>query len=135
MTADSSSAMTTPDHKTEVVYSGHVVIHRGQLTLHGDRAVIHTKAQKIDTVRITGQPARFNLLPPGKPEIKGSARSITYHAADSLLDLDDQVHFSRPGENFSADHVRYRIDTRQLEAHGKDHGRVHAVLSPAGGSS
>ena len=127
--------MTTADHKTDVVYSGHVVIHRGRLTLHGDRAVIHLKEQKIDTVHVTGNPAHFTLQPTGKPEIKGNALSITYYAADSLLDLDGQVHFSRPGENFSADHVRYDVNTRRLEAHGNNHGRVHAVLSPASGSS
>lgn len=133
--ADRSSAVTTADHKTDVVYTGHVVIQRGPLSLRGDRAVIRMKAQKIDTVRVTGQPARFTLQSPGKPEIKGSALSITYHAADSLLELDDQVRFSRPGEHFSADHIRYQIDTRRLDAHGENHGRVHAVLSPAAGSS
>ncbi len=133
--ADSSSAVTTAGHSTDVVYSGHVVVQRGPLTLLGDRAVIHTQAQKIDTVRVTGRPARFTLQSPGKPEIKGSALTITYHAADSRLDLDDRVHFSRPGEHFSADHIRYEIDSRRLEARGKDHGRVHAVLSPAAGSS
>ena len=127
--------MTAADHKTDVVYSGHVVIHRGRLTLHGDRAVIHTKEQQIDTVHVTGKPSHFTLRPIGKPEIKGSALSITYQASDGLLDLDGQVHFSRPGENFSADHVQYNVNTRRLEARGEDHGRVHAVLSPAPGSA
>ncbi len=133
--ADRSSAETTSGHKTDVVYSGHVVINRGNLTLHGDRAVIHLRAQKLDTVTLTGKPARFTLRTPGKPEIKGNALSITYHVASSLLNMDGKVHFSRPGERFSAEHIRYEVNTRRLEAHGENHGRVHAVMSPAAGST
>ncbi|HYW75063.1 MAG TPA: lipopolysaccharide transport periplasmic protein LptA [Gammaproteobacteria bacterium] len=133
--ADRSSAVSASGHKTDVVYSGHVVIQRGKLTLRGDRAVIHIKAQKFDSVTLTGKPATFTLRTPGKPEIKGNALSITYHAASSLLNLDGQVHFSRPGEHFSAEHIRYEVKTRRLEAHGKNHGRVHAVMSPASGST
>lgn len=136
ITADRSSAVSSKDRKrTEVTYSGHVVVTRGGLKLFGDKAVIHARAHGIGAVAVTGGPARFEFHEPGHRTVNGEALSITYKASDETLHLDGQVHFSRPGETFSASHVTYRIDTRHLKASGKNAGRVHAVMSPADGSS
>lgn len=133
--ADSSSAASKPGHKTEVVYAGHVVIRRGALTLTGARALIRMQNQKVSTVTVTGKPVHFTLIQTGNPPIKGDAQSVVYHAQANTLELDGDVHFYRPGERFSADHILYWIGSRRLKAEGKNHGRVHATLSPASGSS
>lgn len=133
--ADSSSAVSTQDHKTEVAYAGHVVIQRGPLTLTGAHALIRMKNQKISTVTVTGKPVHFTLAQKHTPPIKGDAHSIVYHARANTLELDGDVHFYRPGERFSADHVLYWIASRRLKAEGTNHGRVHATLTPASGSS
>lgn len=136
VSADSSSAASTgKDHGTRVIYSGHVVVRRGALSLFGDKAVIDARARGIGKVVVTGGPARFELREPGKAPVKGAAASITYTADSALLQLDGGVHLERPGETFSAGHAAYHLDTRRLEASGKNAGRVHAVLTPSARTS
>jgi len=136
ITADQSSALSPPhDNRMQVVYSGHVVIHRGTLTLHGTRAVIHTNKQGIESAVVTGSPARFILESKGKPAIHGEAATITYTAGNQMLTLDGQVHLTRPGESFSAAHATYGLQSQRLSASGSGSGPIHAVLTPASGSS
>lgn len=135
VTADHSSALSPPHgDRAQVIYSGNVVIHRGPLTLLGARAVIHTRKQKIERVVVTGSPARFTMKPEGRPVIHGEAATITYTADNETLTLDGGVHLTRPGESFSAEHATYALKTHRLEAGGTGTGRIHAVLTPAGGS-
>ena len=136
VTADQSSAQSPPhSDRMQVVYSGHVVIHRGTLTLHGERAVIHTNKQGIESAVVTGSPAHFTLTPKGKPTVHGEAATITYTADNQVLTLDGRVHLTRPGERFSAAHATYELQSRRLNASGSKSGPIHAVLTPASGSS
>lgn len=134
--ADRSSALSPPhgDH-SQVVYTGHVVIHRGILTLTGERAVIHLRKQNIERIVVTGQPTHFTVKPRHKPTIHGVAASVTYEAGNDSLQLDGKVHVTRPGEDFTAAHVNYDLRTRLLKARSKDGGQIHAVLTPASGSA
>lgn len=134
--ADRSSALSPPHgNHSKVIYSGHVVIHRGILTLHGERAIIHLLKQKIERIVVTGQPTRFTVKPEGKPVIHGHAASVTYEADTDSLQLDGNVYVMRPGQSFTASHVDYNLKSRLLKARSKAGGQVHAVLTPAGGSS
>jgi len=136
ITADQSSAQSPPHgNRMQVVYSGHVVIHRGTLTLHGERAVIHTNEKGIESAVVTGSPARFIVLPEGKAAVHGEAATITYTASDQVLTLDGRVRLTRPGESFSAAHATYGLQSRRLSASGSGSGPIHAVLTPASGSS
>lgn len=134
--ADRSSALSPPqgDH-SQVVYTGHVVIHRGILTLHGERATIHLRKQTIERIVVTGQPTHFTVKPRGKPVIHGHAASVTYEADTDSLQLDGNVYVTRPGQSLTASHVDYNLKSRLLKARSKDGGQIHAVLTPAGGSS
>lgn len=136
VTADRSSALSPPHSgHTQVTYTGHVVIHRGTLTLHGDRAVVHTNAKGIERVTVTGTPARFSQKPRSGTVIHGEAETISYAANDQVLTLDGHVRLTRPGESFSAAHASYDLKSRRLSASGSGKGRIHAVLAPSGGSS
>jgi lipopolysaccharide transport protein LptA len=133
--ADRSSALSPPhDNRTRIVYTGHVVIHRGTLTLLGERAVIYIRKQTIERIAVTGQPAKFTFKPRGKPIVRGQAINATYEADNDTLQLDGEVQITRPGESFTAEHVNYGLKTRLLKAHSNDSGQIHAVLTPAGGS-
>lgn len=134
--ADRSSALSPPHgDRSQVVYTGHVVIHRGILTLSGERAVIHLRKQIIERIVVTGQPTHFAVKPRNKPTIHGEAASVTYEAGNDSLQLDGKVHVTRPGEDFTAAHVNYDLKTRLLKARSKDGGQIHAVLTPASGSA
>lgn len=133
VSADQSSALSQPHgERTQVTYSGHVVIRRGTLTLRGAQAVVHTNSKGIERVVVTGKPARFTLAPSSGTGIHGEAASITYTDDDQLLTLDGRVRLTRPGESFSAAHATYSLRTRRLTAGSNGTGRIHAVLTPAG---
>ncbi|MGH8128861.1 MAG: LptA/OstA family protein, partial [Gammaproteobacteria bacterium] len=77
----------------------------------------------------------FTVKPKDKPVIHGEAASVTYEADNDSLQLDGNVHVTRPGENFTASHVNYNLKTRLIKARRKGGGQIHAVLTPAGGSA
>lgn len=134
--ADSSSATRTPHgSQAEVIYSGHVVIHRGALTLFGKRATVTLRKQAIERVVLIGRPARFNYTPADEPPVQGRAHSVTYVANGDLIELDGDVHVQRTRERFTAAHARYDLKTRRLSASGGTGGQIHAVLMPATGTT
>ncbi len=136
ISADRSVALSPPHgDRTRIVYTGHVIIRRGTLTLLGERAIIYIRKQTIERIAVTGQPARFTFKPKGKPIVHGQAASATYEADNDTLQLDGEVQVTRPGENFTAEHVNYGLKTRLLKARSNGSKQIYVVLTPAGGSS
>lgn len=136
ISADRSVALSPPHgDRTRIVYTGHVIIRRGTLTLLGERAVIHIRKQAIKRIVVTGQPARFVFKPKGKPIVRGQALSVTYAADNDTLQLDGKVHVIRPGESFTAEHINYELKTQLFKARSNGSGQIHAVFTPASDGS
>lgn len=134
--ADHSTAVNQPNSDTgQVVYSGHVVISRGGVVIHGDRAVVYTRHQHLEKAVVTGNPARFFWPSVTGAPIRGEAQEASYLVAKNVIELQGKVTLHRGGEILSAATMRYALDTRVLTAEGGNNERVHAVIPPAATAS
>jgi len=133
--ADHSTAVSAPgsDHG-KATYTGHVLITRGPTVIHGDRADVYTRAQRLDRAVVTGSPATFTWHGKNGRPVDGHARTITYRAANNTVTLEGKAVVVRGDERFSASRAVYALDTQTLTAHGNGHERVHVVVPPAAGT-
>lgn len=135
LTVDADHSVTTLDNKadtSQTTYSGHVIIRHGTTVIHGAQAVVYMRHQRLEKTVVTGKQAAFSAQKTGDKEpVHGRADSITYQVAANTVILEGNAHLKRNGQKFSAARVQYNLDTRTIEAHGKQDERVHVVIPPA----
>ena len=137
------------------IYTGHVVITQGSITMTAERAVVHVIGNELDTADISGKPASFQQQPDNAGMIHGYADEISYDAAKNQIDLTGEARLFQPvtqvkgvtvatppagttagaatqGERLlSADHIRYNTETQHMLAtSGTEDGRVHITFPP-----
>jgi len=134
--ADHSTAVSAPGSNTgKATYTGHVVITRGTTVIHGDRADVYTRRQRLERAVVTGSPATFTWQGKKGRPVNGHAQTITYRAKDDTLTLEGQVVVVRGRERFSAAEAVYALDSQTLTAHGNSGERVHVVVPPSASTS
>lgn len=69
------------------IYTGHVVITQGSITMTADKATLHVINNELDTADITGNPATFQQQPDNGQMVHGQAQEITYDASKNQIDL------------------------------------------------
>ncbi|MGH8226027.1 MAG: lipopolysaccharide transport periplasmic protein LptA [Gammaproteobacteria bacterium] len=130
--ADHSTAVNQADADSgQVTYSGHVVITRGGVAIHGDRAVVYTRRQRLEKAVVTGDPVRFSWHSANAAPVSGEAQEVSYIVAGNSIELHGKVTLHRGAEIFSASTMHYALDTKVLTAEGGKNQRVHAVIPPA----
>jgi lipopolysaccharide export system protein LptA len=139
LTVDADRSLTTLERKadtSQTTYTGHVVIRRGTTVIHGAKAVVHTRDQRLEKAVVSGKPANFSVHQAGRQRpVQGRAQRITYQVAANTLVLEGDAHLHREGQKFSAARVQYNLGTRAIQAHGKQGERVHVVIPPAQSSA
>lgn len=132
ISADTFNAIAPPNSsKSQSVYRGHVVIHHGNIVIHGATATIYTKHGQIVRVHVTGNPVTFKQTPKKGHVIHGKAQQLMYYTAHNLVVLKVRAHLTRGGQSFSAATIHYYINEKKLEASSSKNQRVHAVFPPA----
>lgn len=124
------------DQSTGVsVYTGNVVLTRGERELRGDRMTVHTDGQRnLSRIEVSGSPAAF-VRPQSTegPAVRGEAPRIEYYAAGPervvLLDGGTVV---RGTDRFSGETIRYDVEADVVDARGggSDGNRVRITLFP-----
>ena len=116
------------------IYTGHVIITQGSLTLKGNKVFLLHPNQKIQTVEVFGQPAHFKkFLTDEQKWLSGHAQHISYDAKHKKLHLTGKAFVQQGKTNqISGPELFYDLRQQTLEAHGTptDKGRVHVIIQP-----
>lgn len=122
------------------VFTGNVILTRGNLRLKGDKLELKENEQGEQKGIATGQPAQFERDRAGANErIQGSAQRITYDSRGEVLLLEGQAVLRRLrdgklSDESSGERIRYTdatgVFTVQGSASTGSSGRVHAVIGP-----
>lgn len=123
------------NEKTRVaVYRGHVRMRQGSAEIHADRVEVRLRESenKVETMRVTGNPARLKVRPDDKDEdVHASAREMIYRAIARRVELRGDALLRQGRNELGGEDITYDLDEKRLSATGgKSGGRVHAVLYP-----
>jgi lipopolysaccharide export system protein LptA len=121
------------DKTGTVVYSGHVMVEQGRLSIQADRVEIMTRQGRTELVRATGKPAKLRQRAETEDgEIRAEADRVDYRVSLRKVDLVGHVSLRRGEDLFTADVLHYDLNAKSLNATGdaKSDGRVHAVIQP-----
>lgn len=124
------------DQSTGVsVYTGNVVLTRGERELRGDRMTVHTDDQRnLSRIEVSGSPAEF-VRPQSSegPAVRGQAPRIEYYASgpERILLLDGGT-VLRGADRFTGETIRYDVEADVVDARGggSDGSRVRITLFP-----
>jgi lipopolysaccharide export system protein LptA len=113
------------------VYTGHVVITQGSMTLASDKAVLHLVNGELQSADATGKPAAFDQQPDNGEHVHSVAQEIIYDAVKNQVDLIGDAHLTQGTRVMSADRIHYDTQTSHVDAKGAvDGDRVHLVIPP-----
>ena len=116
------------------IYTGHVIITQGSLTLKGSKVFLLHPNQKIQTVEVFGHPAHFKkFLADEQKWLSGDAQHITYDAKSKTLHLIGNAFVQQGKTNqISGAELFYNLKQQTLEAHSTptDKERVHVIIQP-----
>ena len=151
--SDHGDFKSDPDNNSNGtgIYTGHVVITQGSITLTADKAVLHVVNNELDTADVTGNPATFQQKPDNGEMMHGTAMEITYNASKNEIVLITDARLTQAvtqtlsdtqtphtaddttmGERLmTADRIHYDTDTQHVIAKaGSDEDRVHISFPP-----
>ncbi|MGD8378381.1 MAG: lipopolysaccharide transport periplasmic protein LptA [Gammaproteobacteria bacterium] len=114
------------------IYTGHVRMTRGNLSIAADKATIHMHAGQLQNAVLEGDPATFDQPASSDgPQAHGRARRMEYQASGGKLDLRGQARLEQEGRVIEADVIHYEVDAQRVVAAGESAGgRVHVTLPP-----
>jgi lipopolysaccharide export system protein LptA len=114
------------------VYTGHVIITQGSMTMAADKAVLQVVNGELRTADATGKPATFDQQPDNGEHVHSVAQEIIYDATKNQVDLIGDAHLAQGKRVMSANRIHYDTQTAHVDAKGTADGdRVHLVIPPA----
>jgi lipopolysaccharide export system protein LptA len=113
------------------VYRGNVIVTSGGVELRGDELVLEFLNDQLQTVVITGAPARFTQAHGDeRARTDAEARSLTYETGTAMVRLRGEARVAQGGDEFSSDDIRYNIREERVVAGGEGAGRVQVIIQP-----
>ena len=127
-----ADSLEVRDGENISIYSGNVKLKQGSLNISSDRLVIRfNETRDIQTMEMTGSPARFRQLDDDQVEMLGQALQINYTESRSLLELFDDARFSHAGDTIESDLIRINTDDNSIQAGGDNASeRVKMLIQP-----
>ncbi len=116
------------------VYRGNVVVIQGTMRMTADEARVYMSDDgEFQRMEADGAPATFRYQPSvDKPEISGVGRKIEYQAAQGLVTVTGNAHFTQGGDEFTGQLVVYDVNTETVRADGQGE-RVRFTIQPKPG--
>ncbi len=132
-----ADSLEVRDGENISIYRGNVKLRQGSLEIDSDQLVIRfNEKRELETMEMTGRPARFRQLDDERQEMLGQALQINYTESRSLLELFDEARFSHAGDTIESDLIRVNTDDNSIEAGGDNASeRVKMLIQPRQGSN
>lgn len=114
------------------VFSGHVTLHQGDITIHAAQA--HMQLSPSGTLvraQAWGNPAHFVQNPPKGPITTGTASEIVYEASLNTYLLIGKAILNRGTEHVKAHQIIYDVTKATINASQKPGGQRVYIVIPA----
>jgi len=133
------------DKKGISTFSGNVVMTRGSIKMTADKITVYRDKEKgLDSVRATGNPAKYKQRPDSKQgDVTAQAKVIVYDATKATVILNKSAKVDQEGNTFTGETITYDINKDQVLANssrtatgsgetgsGKPKQRVRITLQP-----
>lgn len=116
------------------VYSGHVALTQGTLTINAERIEIRQDDAGLTSGEAQGNPSHFRQKVEGKNEYaEGWAKRIEYDSRADKLRLVGEAHLKRGEDELRGNLITYDAKSESYQAQGSaggTPGRVRAVIHP-----
>ena len=100
------------------VYSGHVKITQGELTLTGDTVTLEQKGDEVDRFTVTGKPARYNHVTKQGETVMAQSEHMIYIASQNKLVMTINARLEQPDHQLSSQKIIYDTLKRTVIAGG-----------------
>lgn len=131
ITAD---ALDIQDNQGISVYTGHVEVTQGSLTLFGDKITIRHPKRQVESIKVVGTPAKFKRFDAVEQRwINGEAKQIDYQAGAKTVLLTGDAKVEQPGKNLiTGPKLFYDLQNKTLQAQStpQEKKRISVTLMP-----
>lgn len=112
-------------------FSGNVVIDAPQGRVECDSADIRFEGHQLQSARITGSPATFELRrPDSDAATRAQARNLVYDFAGSVVEFSGDAVITEGGNTIASDYLVYNIAERRIKAQASGEGKVRIKYTP-----
>ena len=101
------------------VYTGNVRISQGELALSGDKVTLEQNNNEIESITVTGKPARYNHVTEKGETIKAESEHMVYRASQNKLEMSINARLQQPGHQVSSQKIIYDTLKKIIIAGGK----------------
>lgn len=115
------------------VYTGHVMIRRGPVTLRGHKLIVYRLETGEIRAKLLGNPAQLKREDKNGKPVTGHARRVVYNSAKKIVKLVGNAFLSQGGNTLSSDMIRHNLATGRTIAGGGKDARVRITLQPKSG--
>lgn len=118
------------------IYSGNVKISQGELVLTGNKVVLETLDQDVESMTVTGKPAHYNHVTKEGESIKAQSEMMVYTASKNKLVMTINAHLVQPDHKLSSQKIVYDTEKRVVIAGNNNKApkakqeRVKITLTP-----
>lgn len=118
------------DRKGVGIYSGNVVVTRGDMTLWADRIVIHAPDRRPLRIEAEGNPVRAEAADLDSQPRVATALRMEYSIADDVLLLLREARVQTATEDARGDRIRYDLAQDIIRIDGTPTERVQIIIQP-----
>jgi len=112
------------------VYTGNVVVTRGDMTLWADRITVHTEARRPVRIEAEGRPARAESPDLANRPRVATSRRMEYTFSNQVLVLIEDARVETFTEDARGDRITYDLVNETVGIEGKDSRRVQITIQP-----
>jgi lipopolysaccharide transport protein LptA len=132
ITADSAQATRLDFDDSTWFFEGSVEIKSPTTQTWSETAEVRFLSHRLDSARLSGQPARFEQNKPGKDApTQGRADVMEYELASNLIRLIDNAWVSDGTNEVSGPRIAYDLRREYIIADGDDTGQVRMKIKPS----
>ena len=102
------------------VYTGKVRISQGKLVLSGDKVILEQNNNEIESITVTGKPARYTNVTEKGETIEAESEHMLYRASQNKLEMTINASVKQTGHQISSQKITYDTLKRIIIAGGND---------------
>jgi len=134
--ADTARASSLDFEDSVWHFSGNVVIDGPQGHVECDSADVRFRDHQLQSARITGSPATFELRrPDSRADTRAQAQNLVYDFAEGVVEFSGNAVITEGGNRISSDYLVYNIAEQRIKAQSEGDGKVRIKYTPDSGDA
>lgn len=113
-------------------FSGNVVIDARQAHVKCETADLTFEGHQLQTARITGSPATFELRRPESDVVTyAEARNLFYDFTEGVIEFSGDAVITEGGNRIASEYLVYNIEEQRIKADAAGEGKVRIKYTPS----